>query len=140
MDDNPAALEEKRYVIHGKEYVLRPMTIRKEIAYLTILDQSKDEFSTIVDNPLQMMEKIAEKIPEILSIALNPAIPTSIETLREEIAEFPSAKVEEIVNDFFDFNQSWQVGLVSERLTRIMGIVMGRNIRPQANGETQSSD
>ncbi len=142
MTDNSDVLDEKTYEINGKRYILRPMTLAKEVAYLATLDYGRRDLGETLDesNALTMMQRIAARVPEILAIVLNPAEPTSIEILREEIANFPPVKLEEIVTDFFAFNPSWAVGEVSQRVTKILGIVMGRpQIPSPETGDTPSS-
>lgn len=125
---NEAALEEKIYTVNGKRYTLRPMTLAKEVAYLAALDQGRGDFAGAVDNDnaLAMMQRIAARVPEILAIVLDPQEPIKADDLREEIMSFPTPILEEIVEDFFAFNPSWAIGEVSQRVTKILGIVMGR--------------
>ena len=134
---NEAALEEKRYTINGRVYILRPMTLAREIEYLTAIEEARQELEGDESGPMATMKKIAAKVPEILAIALDVEDDLlSRSELIEEIKDFTSTRLEEIVNDFFDVNPSWAVGQVSARVTAILGIVMGRAASPP---ETSSS-
>ena len=138
-EENELCLPEKKYLFGGRTFILRPMTIDKLIDYLVIVDEGRKRMAALGESgEFQHLRAMAERIPEVLGIALV-SDGLSREEVTECVKQFPCQLLERIADDFFLLNPSWGIREGTDLAMKILGLVAGR-AQPKETGEPGSSD